>query len=114
MSQHIKLNTTSKEFDYVSKDGEFTIELLQLNEEATVKFRRTTVHLIERSKKEKKDLQDQIDTADKLFKSGKLTAKEHSEILEEIRDNLELANNIIEMHSGSLPLPKFAKSRATS
>lgn len=114
MSQHIKLNTNSKKFDYVSNDGQFTIELLQLNEEATVKFRRTTVHLIERSKIDSKDLQDQIDTTEKLFASGKMTAKEHTEILKILKENLELTNNIIEMHSGSLPLPIFEKSRSTS
>lgn len=113
MVKHLRFDANSGEMKYLSAHGDFTIELLQLNEESLVKYRQSTLKNIKIVTKEKESLEKMLIQADKLLAAGKISAQEHAAMVADPIKELADANEIIARHNGTSPLPNYSKSRAT-
>lgn len=113
MIKHLRFDAKSGEMKEITREGKFTIDLLQLNDDSLIRYRLAALNIVKLSNKEIKELENLIKETEKQFASGEIDANTHSEILSEANQEIFKINQIIEMQSGTLALPKYSRSRAT-
>lgn len=86
-----------------SKFGEYTEELLQLNDHTQVEYRKTTLHALKMAAKELASLQDQKDQLLELIKQKKITPIDYDNELKDINKDIELTEVLIQNHTGTKP-----------
>lgn len=94
-----------------SKFGEYTEELLQLNEETQLEFRKTTLHLLRMATKELASLIDQSTQLKKSLNQNLITQKDHDDAASEISDEIKATQILIQNYTGKKPLPPLKNKR---
>lgn len=94
-----------------SRFGEYTEELLQLNDQTLIEFRKTTLHALKITSKELTSLKDQEVQITKLLQQNKLSKAEYDTELEEIQNDIKLSETLIQNLTGSKPPLSLKKNR---
>lgn len=111
MASHIRFDAKSGKMEGRSPHGQHTIDLLQLNDDLTVTYRRTTIKTIELLEREIAETTHQKKSFEKLFRASKISADDYEQILKEIGDELHILQEKLHMESGTLPLKSLDKKR---
>lgn len=111
MSQHLKFEASTGLVSTRSKFGEYTEELLQLNDSTQVEFRKTTLHALKITLKELVSLKGQEAQLTELFKQNKIVKKEYDIELEEINNDIKLTETLIQNFTGTKPPLSLKKNR---
>ena len=111
MSQHLMFDAGSGVMSTRSKYGKYTEELLQLNDQTLVEFRKTTLHALKITAKELASLQDQIVELSEFLKQNKITLEDHDRELEEINSHIKLTQALIQNLTGTKPPLPLKKTR---
>lgn len=111
MADHIRFNSTTGVFDFRSKHGEHTIELLQLNDQSLINWRKQTLFLTNKINSdivvEKKFIVELND----LLTKKKITQQQYDNELKRAEDNIEMLKNSVNSLTGQTPLPPLRKIR---
>lgn len=111
MASHIRFDAKSGRMEGRSPHGEHTIDLLQLNDDETVTYRRVAVRTIEALDREISEITRQRKSIEKLFRASRISAADYELELKEIDNDLGVLQSALDMHSGTLPLKSPAKKR---
>lgn len=111
MSQHLKFDAANGTMSTRSKFGEYTAELLQLNEQTQVEFRKTTLHALKITTKELISLKDQKTQLSKLLKDKKISANDYNQEINNIDDDIKLTETLIQNLTGTKPPLSLKKTR---
>ncbi len=111
MASHLRFNSTKGTVDSQTKEGQFTEELLQLNDVATVQYRLTTLRTISMYESEICKNELQVKAINQLLRTRKISQArfdaEMTEVVAEIND-LRLT---MKSYTGELPIPTLQKRR---
>ncbi len=111
MSQHLRFDAGNGMMTVRSKFGEYTEELLLLNDHTQVEFRKTTLHALKLTAKELASLQDQKAQLSKLLADHKITAAVHDAELNELNNEINLTDTLIQNLTGTKPPLPLKKMR---
>lgn len=96
MSKHLKFDAANGTMLIHSKFGEYTEELLQLNEKTQVEFRKTTLHALKITTKELTSLNDQKIQLSKLLKEDKISLDDYNKEIKDIDEDIILTETLIQ------------------
>lgn len=86
-------------------------ELLQLNDDATVQYRLSTLTTVRLFSAEIDNLEQQLKEVDDLLRKGKISQTQHAAEILVINQDLATARYSLQSHTGELPLPPLRKQR---
>lgn len=111
MGQHLRFEGLTGLVSTRTRFGEYTEELLQLNDKTLVEFRKTTLLAIKMASREIDGLNSQMDQLRSALSSSKVSQKEYDQALIEIHSEIRSAEVLIENYTGSKPTPILQKKR---
>jgi hypothetical protein len=111
MAKHLVFNARTSEVEPKSPHGSRTEKLLQLNEPATVNYRRHTLKIIESLTR---DIEEQEQFVRDLLKSlaaGKIGRATCDREVAEVQSEIDELRDCMMRLAGTLPLPPLRKQR---
>lgn len=108
MSAHLRYDAKTGKVESKTRFGEFTKDLLQLNDEATVRYRVMATHIVADYEAKLAEFDKQLRELDSYLRSGKATQDEYREIRALLDEQRALAVVVIDSHTGRQPLPNLA------
>lgn len=111
MASHLRFDSATGRVSYRSEHGRFTEELLQLNDDTQVEYRKTTMRVLSMSDKRMKELAGDALDLNRLLREGSISQEVYD--LERAAIDLEIdeVKKIIDSHSGQTALKIPPKSR---
>lgn len=104
MASHLKFNATTCEVEPVGLHGEFTEELLQLNDQDLIKYRKSTLSIIKLLDAKIRLLKSERSVLAKAHQAGKITAAELAQMLSEVDQELRDLEEAAANQSGAVPV----------
>lgn len=104
MATHLRFDGKTGLVEAKTPDGQYTEELLQLNEDATVQYRLSALTLVRVFSKETEKLQDQLKALARQLRAGQITQIEYESEERSINHDLADLLRTIQAHTGELPL----------
>ncbi|MFM9379637.1 HNH endonuclease [Pseudomonas sp. UV AK001] len=104
MSQHLRFESTSGIMAPRTKFGEYTEELLQLNDPIQVEYRKTTLQTLKMAASHLAALKNQKSEILKLFQQNKIPADVYNDESNAIDDEIETIEVLIQNNTGTKPL----------
>ena len=111
MTDHLRFNASTGRVEPKTHDGTFTAELLQLNDEAVVSFRKSSIYLIRLLSDEVDKLKRELRDVQRELRAGKLSNAEFISQAASIQEDIDLASHTIQKHTGDVPLPDLPTYR---
>jgi len=111
MAQHLRFEASSGKVLTFSGFGEYTEELLQLNDPTQVEFRKASLHILQLTHKELNSLKSQQLQLATLLRQGHISNDDHDVELAGILEEIKSAEVIVQNLSGTKPLPPLKKRR---
>jgi hypothetical protein len=111
MSQHLRFDAISGLVTTRSKFGEYTEELLQLNEGTLIEFRKSTQAILKMSMKELTLLKDQLNQLSKLLQENRVSQNDFNEACKDINAEIITTEVLIQGYSGTKELPAIRANR---
>lgn len=111
MASHLRFDAKTGRVEPRGQNGMHTEKLLQLNDEATVKYRRgalTTVRLIQAEIANENRLLKAIEAS---LRKGKLTQSQYEAEAREVNERLDLLRHTMLAQTGELPVPMLPRQR---
>lgn len=111
MAMHLRFNEESGLVEAKSGDGEFTIDLLQLNDEEVVRYRQKLFRMVKLCVDEIAKCRSQLRGLEKRHKKGKVDQATYDQAKAILSQDIE--DFTLDMHSftGELPLPLLPTRR---
>lgn len=104
MSQHLRFESTNGTMSTRTKFGEYTEELLQLNDPIQVEYRKTTLQALKMAASHLTTLKNQKPEISKLLQQNKITADVYDNEIKDIDDEIKTIETFIQNNTGSKPL----------
>ncbi|UVK90135.1 hypothetical protein LOY52_08710 [Pseudomonas sp. B21-051] len=104
MSQHLRFESTNGTMATRTKFGEYTEELLQLNDPIQVEYRKTTFQVLKMAAVNLTALENQKPEILKLLQNNKITADVYDSEIKIIDDEIKTIETFIQNNTGSKPL----------
>ena len=111
MASHLWLDAKTGRVDPKSPNGRCTEELLQLNDEATVKYRLNTIVLVRMLEREIMQNKKQLKALTKRVKVGMLSAASCAQEIVSIEAAIASLVDIVGSQTGALVLPPLPRKR---
>ncbi len=111
MSKHLKFDAANGTMLTHSKFGKYTEELLQLNENTQVEFRKTTLHALKITTKELASLHDQQKQLSDFLKANKISLDDYEKEIKDIDEDIKLTETLIQNLTGTKPPLPLKKER---
>jgi uncharacterized protein (TIGR02646 family) len=111
MAAHLRFDKTTGRVETRTPDGVHTEELLQLNNEASVKYRLSTVRTVNLYLIEIEKLKSQQKAIARKLRSGEISQQVHDAEVQAISQEIADARDTVQMHTGEVPLPPLRKQR---
>lgn len=111
MSNHLRFDARSGCVDYRTVHGEFTRELLELNDEARLSYRQSTLRALARIERDHQDLAKSQAAIDRQLRRGEIDAATHHALTAEVARDLADVMRDAQMLTGegpARPLPMRA------
>lgn len=109
MALHLRFNSKTGQIESRTVNGSHTVELLQLNEVATVQYRLTTLRIVDSFTAEVEKQEKLLKDVTRLFRNGKITQAQFDFEEQNIKEELKILHLTIQQHSGELALPPLRK-----
>ena len=111
MASHLRFNKETGLVNARTVYGEFTIELLQLNEEATVQWRLGSLRTIQMYENEIKKHNEFLKNASRSLQCGKISQDQFNNETQPIYQELSELQRIMQSITGELSLPLLPQNR---
>lgn len=111
MLAHLRFNSKTGQVESKTPHGKHTEELLQLNDEATVQYRLSTLRIVRLSSSEIEELEQQIQQIDGLLRNGNISKNQYDTEVSDINQEIAALRFTIQAQTGELPLPPIQKQR---
>lgn len=111
MAAHLRFNKNNGEIEARTSQGRYTIELLQLNDRATVQYRLLTLRTVQMYSDEVNMQNQQLKEISRRFYQGEIAQADYDRVTQEIQQELDQLNAALQSFSGEQPLPPLPKQR---
>jgi hypothetical protein len=111
MSQHLKFEAASGKVLTGSDFGEYTEDLLQLNDPTLVEFRKASLHVLKLTEKELVSLKNMQVQLTAHLQQGKISSTDYDLEINEIMDQIKSLETIMQNHIGAKPPLSLRKTR---
>lgn len=111
MAAHLRFDKTTGRVETRTPDGIHTEELLQLNDEALVKYRQSTLSTVNLYLAEIKRLERQQKAIARKLRLGEISQQTHDAEVLAISQAIAGARDTVQMCTGERPLPPLRKQR---
>lgn len=111
MWAHLRFNSMTGKVEHKTSHGKHTEELLQLNDEATVQYRLSTLRIVHLFSSEIEKLEQQVREIDDLLRKHKISKNQYDTDMSEINQEITELRFTIHAQTGELPLPPLQKQR---
>jgi hypothetical protein len=111
MSAHLSFNKDTGEITPKTPFGDYTEQLLQLNDSASVAYRIETLYAIKILGNTITALQSDLKTLANSLAKGNISNHDYDREVKEIRNELNLAEKALQRQNGEVPLAPLKKKR---
>lgn len=111
MASHLRFNSTNGTIDARTPEGQFTEELLQLNDVTTVQYRLSTLRTVSMYLSEIDRHELQVKAITQLLRAGKIIQPKFDELMASIAIDLDELRRTMQSYTGELPVPVIPKQR---
>ena len=111
MAAHIRFDGKTGRVETKTLHGKHMEELLQLNDDALVKYRLSTLRIVRSCSEDIDALEQQLKDIDGLLGNGKISQSQHDAEVLSINAELAEVRYTLQAQSGELPLPPLKKKR---
>lgn len=111
MAAHLRFNSKTGLVDPKTKDGQYTEELLQLNDEATVKYRLGALKTVQLYDAEIQAHERDLKMLARLLREGKIAQQQFDHEAPLIEQALKDMQHTLQSYTGELPLPPLPRQR---
>jgi len=109
MMKHLRFDPTTGKVEALSNFGAHTETLLQLNDDARVKYRLGTLKTIELYQREISELEMQSKKLKIKLRNNEVTQAQFDSAIQDINADINLAKETLQSHDGTLPIPPIKK-----
>lgn len=111
MAKHLRFNANTGRVEYRTLHGKHTEELLQLNEDAVVQYRLSTVRIVRECNEDIQQLELQLKALVEQLRVGTLSLAQYDNEEQVINQELTDLRRILQAQTGELSLPPLRKTR---
>lgn len=111
MAAHLRFNSQTGKVDPRSLEGEYTEELLQLNDPAIVQFRLTALRTVQMFTVDVREQELHIKEVERLLQKGEMTQAQFDVEMLNMQHELDQLRIGMQSYSGELPIAPLAKQR---
>lgn len=111
MASHLRFNSTNGTIDSKTPEGQFTEELLQLNDATTVQYRLSTLRTISMYLSEIDKHESQAKAINRLRREGKILQAQFDAEKASLAADLDELRRTMQSYTGELPIPVLPKHR---
>ena len=111
MASHLRFNGSTGLVEPRTGEGDHTVELLQLNDPATVQWRLGTLRTVRMYVSEIQEQADLLKAAERLLREGKISQSQFDYEAQSIQVELEELHRTLQSHTGELPLLPLPNQR---
>lgn len=111
MATHLRFDSKTGRIETRTPYGKHTEELLQLNDDATVKYRLNTLKIVQLCSAEIKNLEHQLEYLSRLLRDNKISQAQYNVEVQSIKLEQEELHGTMQAQTGELPLPPLRKQR---
>lgn len=111
MAAHLRFNSKTGQVETRTPYGKHTEELLQLNDDAVVQYRLSTLTTVRLFAKEIELLEDQLKSLAGQLRNGTILQAQYDTEEQDINQDLTRLHHTLQTHTGKLPLPPLREKR---
>lgn len=111
MASHLRFNSASGAVEPRTPEGQYTEELLQLNDAATVHYRLSTLRTIRMYLSEIDEHEAEVRFVTRLFRDGRISKVDFDVEMTSISSELTELRSTMHSYTGELPIPSLPKQR---
>lgn len=113
MASHLRFSQKTGQVDAMSVYGRYTADLLQLNDDATVQWRQSTLLMVSVLEARISDAKEAIEASTKKLKSGQINQAAHDSNVSQLSPKIAELQRALEMLAGTGALAPLRKKRGS-
>lgn len=111
MASHLRFDAKTGKIIPTDSNGEHTERLLQLNEEASVKYRVYALHIVRSLEREIREDEDLIKKIESSYRKGNIDQVRFDAEITEAKERIDETRCVLLAQTGELPLPPLPRHR---